>query len=308
MRTDLGRRDFLKQGASAGLVLGFPFWPATADEPAKPAAPRPDFLALARERMRQENKPGIILIIPDEVHEAAALGDKLSILIGLTDAARKLHAQPVRFKGGAPPTAADGVKTAQRLFCQAVFVCLRRDEVKRIYPELGRISAAVLLDLDGKPIAQLAGADDLFGEGFAAKMGAFLHGDKGERLAEMVKVQRTVLGADACRRFDKAVKDVDSDDFETREAGSRALAEIGPKAPFLVVTAARSAPGPEARYRIEAVFDKIYAAAPQEQPGSRLPFGTQWEKIKFDPCLGCGLAAMPDVTRMYIRCITGKPQ
>src|SRR5262249_33520940 len=151
----------------------------------------------------------------------------------------------------------DGVKSAQRLFCQAVFVCLHRDEVKRIYPELGRISVAVLLDLDGKPIAQLAGSPDLFDNGFTAKMGAFLHGDKGERLAEMVKAQRTVLGAAACRRFDKAVKDVDSEEFETREAGSRVLAEIGSKAPFLLVAAARSAPGPEARYRIEAVFDKI---------------------------------------------------
>ena len=77
---------------------------------------------------------------------------------------------------------------------------------------------------------------------------------------------------------------------------------------LLIVVTARSTPGPEARYRIEEVFEKVYADAPQEKPGSRLPFGTQWEKVAFDPCPGCGRVALPAVSRMYIRCITGKQQ
>src|SRR3954464_11457030 len=99
MHMNMGRRDFVKQSAAAGLLLGFPFLTAEADEPVKAPTPRPDFLALARERMRQDNKPGVVLVIPNDFHQAHGLGDQLSFLIGSTDAARKIAAEPVRMKG-----------------------------------------------------------------------------------------------------------------------------------------------------------------------------------------------------------------
>src|SRR5262249_59808870 len=119
MHEDMRRRDFLKRGG-AGLLLGFPFL-AGCDEKAKPddpsKAPQSEFLAQARERMREETKPGIILVIPEDVHQAEALGDQLSALIGATDAIKKQDAQPARIKGvGVLPAAGDGVKSAHRLF------------------------------------------------------------------------------------------------------------------------------------------------------------------------------------------------
>jgi hypothetical protein len=309
MRDGIGRREFLKQQITAGVILGFPFLEGCGQPKGKePTATPPKYLALALERMRAEARPGIVIVVPAEPGQAEALSTDLSYLIGATDAACKAAQKPTPTKGFVPPPVSGGDPIAQRLFCQAVFVCLTRADAARAFPDLKPDTAAVLLDPAGKLVDQLAAAPDLFKKDFGERMGAFLHGAKGERLAAHAAAQRAALGAEFCGKFDRAVRDLDSEDFETREKASKQLGEMGRRCPLMLAKAMTDSDGLEARYRIVKVFDGLYAGAPQQEPGPRLPYGMTWQQVQFDPCPGCGRVAMPAANREFLRLITEKPK
>ena len=114
------------------------------------------------------------------------------------------------------------------------------------------------------------------------------------------------LGPAACTQFDAAVRDLDADAFPVREAASKKLAELAPRAPALLAEALEGAPSLEARCRITRLFDELYAATPHGQPGPRLPYGVAWASERVDPCPGCGLGVMPAGTRLFLRFATDK--
>ena len=72
------------------------------------------------------------------------------------------------------------------------------------------------------------------------------------------------------RRVPKLVGDLNSDDFETREAASRGLAALGEAARSALEKAAAADPAPEARQRLNDLLEKLNGrTAPEELRGVR---------------------------------------
>ena len=308
MHDPIGRRDFLKKNMAAGLLLGFPFLEGCAQEKPSSPAKKPAHLELALERMRTGLMPGVVIVVPEQPERAEQLANELSYLVGATDAMRKAAVLPVRIKGFVPDPVSDGDPLAHRLFCQAVFVCVNAKDARLAFPDLKADTAALLLDPSGKLVDQLAVTPTLFSKDFGERMGHFVHGAKGERLTAAAAAQRSTLGVEFCGRFDKAVRDLCSDTFEVRETASRQLADTSQHAPLLMAKAMNDSTDLEARYRLMIAFDGLYAAAPQEKSGPRLPFGTSWQQVQFDPCPGCGRVAMPAASRAFLRFAAEKPK
>jgi hypothetical protein len=305
MHTPLARREFLKHGAAVTAVLGFPFWDhlTGADTPEKAPA---DLLTLARERMKQEAKPGVIIVIPPDAKAAQRLANDLAGLLGAREMACGV-VEPIRHKNVPAPVGA-GNPAAQRLFCQAVFVCLPFEQARRAAPDLAPDTAAVLLDVAGKPVETIKTEPTLFGKDFVARMSSFIYGKEGQHLAAVVQAQRGALGKASSEQVDAAVRDLDSNTYATRETASRRLAELAPRATALLAAALQTNPPLEPRRRIERILDDVYAAAPPEKPGPRLPYGVQWQARAFDPCPGCGLSSAPLPSRQFLRFVTEKPK
>jgi hypothetical protein len=273
--------------------------------------PQGNFWELARERMKQEVKPGVVIVVPPDRSKAAELAYHLGQMIGATEAGMEMekHNGTLRFKGwGGPEPHGPGDPAAQMLFCQAVFVCLTAEETKQAFPDFKAEAALILLDLEGKPLDCLKPDGHLFGKDFAERMARFLYGDKGQHLQPVVEAQRKALGPAVCDQLDAAIRDLDSSKFTVRQAASRRLEELAPRATGPLAAALEKKPPLEVRRRIEQLFREIYAAAPQLQPSPRLPFGVQWEVQHVDPCPGCGQGFLPHGSRLFLNFIANRPK
>lgn len=297
--TLLARRDFLQQAAAT--IIGFPFLDAIG-QAAEPAA-KPDLLALARQRMKQETKPGMVVVIPPKPEDSEMLANQLSQLLGGHDASCALW--PTRNSDGQIVLLGQGDFSAQMLFCQAVFVCLPADEVRQAFPDAPVDAALVLLDLEGKTVTSLPAQAELFGKEFTARAGELLHGKNGERLAATVRAQREALGAAQAAEFDRALKDLEADNFAVRQAATEKLEALAPRATALLATAHRQRPPLDLARRLDQLFVLVYKAAPSDQASARLPFGVAWNK-RSGGCVDnifakCGLSSTPPPARQFLR-------
>ena len=313
------RREFLKQTTTA--VLGFPFAVACAEAvepvptkdmvaedvrklaaqakgaPVKSATPE-ELLASAKDRMKQENKPGVVILIPAEPQAANKLANDLATLLGGKNPARAVGESGRR---GMPPPAGSGNPEAHQLFCQAVFVCLPAEAARKAFPKLQADSAALLLDSTSKVLDELKKSDTLFSTGFASQMTGLIHGKQGERLAATIQAQRSGMGKEAADRVEACLRSLDSDQFFVRQQASAVLAELAPRSTALLAAELRKKPALETRRRVEYFFEEIYSAASEEQPSVRLPFGTQWQGQRVDPCPTCGLSSAAHSSRLFLK-------
>lgn len=313
------RREFLKQSSTA--ILGFPFAAALVEAaesgkkplpvedvkaaggqnkiaPVKTATPE-ELLAAAKERMKQESKLGVVILVPAEAKVATKLATDLATLLGGKNPDCAVDDGEIRF--GMPPPAGSGNPEAHQLFCQAVFVCLPADAARKAFPKLQADSAALLLDNSGKPLEEVKASDTLFSSGFTSQMTSLIHGKQGERLAATIQVQRSALGKETAERVEACLRSLDSDQFFVRQQASAVLAELAPRATALLAAELRKKPALETRRRVEYFFEKIYSSASEERPSVRLPFGAQWEGRRIDTCPFCGLSSVADSSRLFLR-------
>lgn len=232
----MDRRTFL----AAPLLFGLPALFAQERK-------APSWYADALRRMKETDRYGIILVLPDIRTDGRTYGLALKQLLE------------------------GGDRGPHELFVEAVFVCLRRSQAEGLVCEPGDRHTRFLLDPSGKKIdSDLAG----FGvyesaAAFTRSFGPFLHGKSDERLREhSARVERD-LSAGARR----AIKALDADDVEIRDqASSLLLAQTDRIAPHLV-DLSRRADTPERRNRLSDLLENYFRSRPEEKPGPRLPYG-----------------------------------
>ncbi|MBY0525744.1 MAG: hypothetical protein K2R98_20230 [Gemmataceae bacterium] len=320
MSARLDRREFVQHGA-ATLILGYPFVQLFGADKPSPASgppqaddlkqlkelmqvPKPgELIALARQRMKDEVKLGVVIVVPADASNASMLANQLSLLIGAADP--KCCVSEPRRPFGFPPAVGPGDAAAQLLFYQAVFVCLPVDEVKDLVSDLKADTAVVLLDLAGKPAAELKSEPELFTKGFAKHMAEFIEGKQAERLGEVIKAQRAAVGKETAERIDQALRDLDAREFDKRQRAGEYLTQMTPRCTAILMQALRGKPSLEVTRRLEKMFESVYLS--QEKPGARLPFGVAWQEQVVDACPGCGRGEASHSSRRFLR-FTSQPR
>jgi hypothetical protein len=225
-------------------------------------------LELALQRVKQDLKPAVIILVPEEATAKETLAARLT---GLVSGNRRRQARALEF-----------------LFAEAVFVCAPAAQVHKTFPTTPPTATVLLIGPEGKPVASLADGPGLFEEGFVPQMTELLHGRRGERLAVAAKAQRRSLG-DLAAQVDVALHDLDSDLFRKREAASGFLAGTAERSTAVLVEARLKAPSLEAKRRLERLLDGVLANAVW-QFGSNLPYGVRWGEAPEEGCPGNGQA------------------
>ena len=301
------RREFLARSTAAAAVLGFPFVgrisaAAGADTAADDStrADRPTFdyaavFATARERMEAQHKPGVVIVIPPDADDAAAL--KLALTATLL-----------------PRSLTNGQRWATgRLFSRAVFVVLPWHEVRKRLPGADADALCLILDAAGNvietvpaPARPVDAAERLLpaavlGATFIADMNARLDGPDGRRLAADAKAERAAR-ADGGKEVDRLLAGLaapDAGDAE-RAAAAKALAELVATAAAIMLEK-RSMADRELALRIDDILVAACGGIPVGPDSPGLPHGVQCHEvmITIDPCPLCGLgrAAAPTARR-----------
>jgi hypothetical protein len=320
--SSLNRRAFLSHSLAAAAATGMPLisWATEgAPEKAVPSAPPAQAEAalanepwrLALERMKAENKPGIVFLLPSDAEQAAKLTVQLQnwladgpmmpskfaprLFLSL-DHNKLPGCQAV----DQPPVPKNAV--ARQLLTQAVFACApRRSGDAKDRPATEPV--VLLLAPDGKTIVE-ASAKDMVEGNFSERLADFFHGEKGERLAERCRIEREALGADETKKVAAAIDALDSDDFAVREEGQARLKPLTPKIMALLTVALRDKPSVEKGRRLELLFDTIYEEATAKKPAALLPYGVRWQFKERAACPACGLGSVPPPARKFLALLT----
>jgi hypothetical protein len=269
----LSRRVFLAGAASAPFIYGLR--ELLSQEPKW----EPDWYALARGRMKETGRFGVVLVVPDDKAGRERLGNALQALIE------------------------DEAEGPRELFCEAVFVCVTPEIARACVREAGERENRFLISPEGKRLAaskyQIALLEDP--GWFLKSFGEFVHGDKGERLKERAGAIRAGLGEDVKR----ALSSLDADTVEERDEASALLQTEAEKiAPLLVETRVTSS-NEEVQARCRAILRKSFESkAPAAPP--RLPFGCTLENPQppRDTCAACGIAVIREDARKLLRFLT----
>jgi hypothetical protein len=266
----------------AALVVGSQTQAGTPPGPKKNA--QGDLLGLARQRIKEEVKPGVVILVPRDEGDRNRLAFRLGQLLGAGGTDTGFHSL-------ATPAPAQAAQSIEYVFCQAIFICMPVAQARAAFPQVDPRAAVVLLGLDGKPTGWLAESPGLFEENFVPAMTELLHGGQGERLAATVRAQKQALGKTA-DTIEAAVRDLDHDRFRKREAASRLLARMAERTTAILVSAHQKAPSLEARRRIERLLDAVLAAeaGPLATP---LPIGLTWAEPQADPVRQAGAVIPP---------------
>lgn len=219
-------------------------------------------LELALQKVQQEAKPAVIIVVPDDPKASESLSGRLTELLS----------------GNRPGQS----RSLDFLFAEAVFVCAPAAQVCKTFPTTRPKTRVLLIGPDGKPADSLADGPGLFEEGFVPMMTELLHGRRGERLAATAGAQRRSLG-DLAARIETALRDLDSSRFRRREAASGLLAGTAERSTAVLIEAHLKAPSLEAKRRLERLIDGVLASAVW-QFGSNLPFGVRWGETATETC------------------------
>ncbi|GEM_PF-2739424 len=281
MNHNINRRDFLKHTAAATVILGFPFFSRFAD-----ADDAPDFLAEALARMKDERKPGVLILIPKDAGQANVLASVLAHIL----------------------TPQNGA--AHQIFCEAVVACVPTKTAARI-EGVKADWTVVCLDASGKVIDGAALPINQCNEKLIPLATQILHGKDNERLKSAAQSQREKLDDKTFDRVRKAIENLGAQSSRLRELASQELVELAPRAPAILALAAVTTADAEVKARAASIFETIFESAPDDKPSACLPFGAKWEgrMVKaqpVDPCHACGMAVMPDASRKFLRFVTEK--
>lgn len=270
----MDRRAFL----ATPLVFGLEDLFAQEEKDPKVA----DWWPAALKAMKVTDRCAVVLVVPQQEHARHAAGLVLNRIL------------------------ADDPAAAHQLFAEAVFVCMVPALADGLVRTAGETENRILLAPDGKRVAA-----DTMGWPAVQKDGAtvgnlaelveglrkFLHGEKGERLAEQAaRVEKRL--PDVLR---DAIRELDHEDFEVRSKATAFVAKhAGDMIPYLLKLASTES-SIERRWRAGAAVKKHFHAANPAAPGIRLPYGCAPEREHFDPCPNCGLGFAPGGSRYFLR-------
>jgi hypothetical protein len=265
---EIDRRGFLKTLAGVPLVLGLPSLLRGQDKVDGPA-----WFGKALERMKKENKPGVVIAIPEDRPERFNLGIALARLIEQGD---------------------EGV---HEILCEAVFVCASAKLVR----DAREGETVIVIDVDGR---RVEGAKlDL--KDFTKILQPLLHGEKNERLRERAgairkKTDEKVLAA---------LKRIDSDSGDERDEATALLEKNAEGIVALLVFERLTAEEPERRARLRTVIKHHFETFDTKKPGPQLPYGTELRERTgcgddSDTPVKCGMGSVPENGRKFLRFVT----
>lgn len=270
----MDRRTFL----AAPLVFGLR--DLMAQEPKDPAVA--DWWPEALKAMKETDRYGVVLIVPNEERARQTAGLVLHQI------------------------AAEDVAGAHQLFAGAVFVCMTPAVADGRVGKPGERGNRILLSPDGTRVARdemawpavsKAGVADATLENVVASLRTFLHGEKGERLAE--HAARIEKGLTEEVRL--AIRTLDTEDLQERSKASAVVAKNAAGiVPYLLRVAATDE-SLERRWRAGAAVRQLFQGADAAVPGPKLPYGCSGRREHFDPCPECGLARAPGPARYFLR-------
>jgi hypothetical protein len=320
----LDRRAFLGRSFAAA-VAGTPLFAWAKDgEAAKTStpssAPAPAGAALANEpwrlaleRMKAENKPGVVFLVPKDPAAANQLANQLQPWLADGPAVLRQKFAPDLFLAVTretlprcqaverPPVPRN--PEVRQMLTQAVFACAPRRSGDAKDRPAGEV-VVLLLDPAGNTVAEWPADQPVFGEGFHERLAAFLHGKRGERLAERARTQRAALDPQDAKQVDADIAALDSDEFAVRDEANARLKPLAPKILALLAESLRGEPSLEKRRRLEQLFDAVYQDETAKKPAALLPYGVRWQLRERDACPGCGLGSAPPTSRKFLAVLT----
>ncbi len=288
-------RTFLARTTAAAAVLGFPFAVRAGggETPDAASAERPpvDYAALfaeARERMQREHKPGVVIVIPADPDDAAALELAITFLLAPTIVGPiVVDGKFVRDAGPAPATA--------RLFTRAVFVALPRDMIAESFSRADAAAFSLIVDSEGNVVesvpapampadaAERALPTAAFSLDLVTDVNARLDGPNGQRLATDAKAQRAAL-ADGGREIDRLLELLATGSERARELATNGLAAQAAAAAAILLEK-RNTAAPELAERIDAAFVAACGKLKPDAIAPHLPYGVAWRNFKvFEGC------------------------
>jgi hypothetical protein len=192
---------------------------------------------------------------------------------------------------------------ARGLLGEAVFICALPAHAKAVGAQAGRLVllSPAGLPLDSAPLA-VETLEDV--SRFIATSDALLRDRRAARAAAIEETLDDGLRA--------ALKKLDVEDLETREAAFAEVAAEADRIAPLLAQLARSGRSEELRGRAKQALDRLHEKAVENAPGPRLPYGARVPILKSAGCGGeaelpegapettetavfaCGRARLPD--------------
>ncbi len=286
------RRAFLRDSLATSAVLVFPFL-VRADK--GPAVLVGAVVASALRRMQDENKPGLVIVVPAEAEKAQVRINALSDWLGGVEMPLPRGSEEKIPEG----LEADAGAAVRQLLCQAVLVCVPRPEAQKRWG-LQETTEYAVLNADGKVLSESAATEKP--SRLTPALLELVHGPRGEHRAAYARRQKAALGEESTARITSALRNLDSPDFTTRQEANEQLAPLAAKVPAVLAEVLANKPNLDFRHRVEGLFDEVYRTAPKNEPGIRQPFGTRWDK---EICsVDCGLACPSPSARLFLRVFT----
>ncbi|MEZ6195317.1 MAG: hypothetical protein R3F20_06290 [Planctomycetota bacterium] len=192
------RRDFMGGLASLPLLFGAGRL-ATSDARATGSEDR-DSLAIAFERMKAHDVPGLVIAVPEDPGERRALGEAL---LALTEGT----AWFARERGVRTPPASAGDRRrraceAFALLASCVVVCVEAPEITRRWD---RSDACLALDSAGRPVRGLTANEFSDRSLLIPKLLHLVHGEKYEELSARVARRREDFSAGFLKTLDEGL-------------------------------------------------------------------------------------------------------
>lgn len=271
----IDRRTFLTQIAAAPFVFGL------QDLFGQDSGP--SFFRDALKKMKETGRPGLVLIGPEDATGRIRMGEALLARL-------------------------DGENSdATELFCCTIVICLRLEQARATVLGKDEKANRVLLDADGKRLAADTIEAALLEDPaeFTKSFRAFVFGEKDARLR--ARAEAMTIPDDTAN----AIRDLESEDFDMREAASELLTKrAGPIAEFLVWTRLTTE-GEERRLRIRQILRRHLLSLDVATPGPRLPYGSarheyvggcgSAETEEDGMAVECGMAKTPRASRRFLR-------
>jgi len=280
MKNQIDRRAFIVQASAVPVILGFPFVikGKSQEEISKEI---PKILKEGLDRMKEEYKYGLIVVIPEGEKEQADLTKMLDTILKSSD--EKIH----------------------ELLSAGVWICLPEKEVQKHLEGSKKDEKLIAIDMQGK---KLEGSKNIPEDmGFLiTKLQLLLYGKKNIALQKWSEEAKGKFTKEDLGKIDESFSSLKE---EESKKSSEYLSGKMPKIVSLVVLSKLLSDVKDVRQRFTQIIEKYYASNPIEKNGSRLPYGLKWETEidkdpPHDPCPGCGKAVIRQIERRFLRLVT----
>ena len=288
MTESLDRRKFLTRTATVAVIIGFP-WTSRL------SAGEDGLLDAAKKRMKEEVKPGIFILFPENQDAQNTLGHILE---------QMLHSQSA---------------STHQLFCVAVFVCIPPSVGKAQFADYKPEGIIRCLDLDGKIVESRPLPGNPTESSLVAEIQKLIDGEQGARLKTWAVAQRHALGVETADRILKLRQNLSADEFQKREDALKELTKLAPTSTAILAEYKSRTNDPEATHRLNEIFTKMFNDGSKEQPSVQLPYGVQWAvaggcgghctiaESRAQFMVKCGMAMISADSARFLRFTTGTP-